>query len=169
MVEEGFRCHYEAGRAIAALLGVVVDEGLNDGMLLLAGGAKRFERLDLASDGVDGEDGATVHHFAVDHDGAGSAGATVADALGGSEVEVVAQGIEQGFAGLDFGLHFGAVHVERDVDGSGAGGRRDRGGSFGLGQQRSAEDGCAGACALQESAAGEIGLLGAFRFRRRRG
>ena len=80
-------------------------------------------RLDLLALGFQGQHGAGVDGLAVEHDGAGAAGAAIADALAAGDVEVVAQGVEQRDARLDGGGHFGAVDVEGDLDRRGADGR----------------------------------------------
>src|SRR5688572_27620336 len=102
-VEQGLRGHDEAGRAETALLGVVLDECSLERMEL-ARPAAPLDGLDGPALGLDGEHGAGVDGLAFEEDGAGAAGAAVADLLGAGEVEVVAQGVEQGDPGLESGL-----------------------------------------------------------------
>ena len=71
----------------------------------LAAVDQRLGGLDLLALGFEGEHGAGVDRLAVEHDGAGAAGAAVADALAAGDVEVVAQGVEQRDARLDVGGH----------------------------------------------------------------
>ncbi len=54
VIEIGFGGHDEAGRAVAALLGVVIDEGLGDRMGM-GGSGDAFERFDAFALRVDGE------------------------------------------------------------------------------------------------------------------
>ncbi len=75
-----------------------------------------FDGFDLLALRVDGEHGAAIHHLFVDDDGAGAAGAAVADALGAGQIELIAQGVEQSGARLDRGFVTPAVDVERDGD-----------------------------------------------------
>src|ERR1051326_3335169 len=83
-------------------------------------GSEPFERFNLPALGVDGEDGAAIHHLAVDDDGAGAAGAAVADALGCREIQAMAESIAEGGAWLDFGVIWFAVDVEGDGHFAGA-------------------------------------------------
>ena len=64
--------------------------------------------------GVDGEHGAAIDGLAVHDDGAGAAGAAVADALGAGQAEPVAQGVEQRDARLDRELVRLAIDLESD-------------------------------------------------------
>ena len=78
---------------------------------------ERLGRLDRLALGFQGEHGAGIDRLAVERDRAGPAGAAIADALAAGDVEVIAQGVEQRDARLDRGGHFGAVDVERELDG----------------------------------------------------
>ena len=98
VVQEGLGRHDESGRAVAALLAVVVDEGRRDRMRLAVGDA--FDGLNVLALRVDGQNGATVHGFPVEDDGAGAAGGPVAHALGAGQIQMVAQRVEQGDARL---------------------------------------------------------------------
>ena len=69
--------------------------------------------------GLEGEHGAGVDRLAVEHDGAGAAGAAVADALAAGDVEVVAQGVEQRDARLDVGGDFLPLTVSSKRTGAG--------------------------------------------------
>ena len=82
----------------------------------LAAVDQRLGRLDLLALRLEREHGAGVDRLAVEQDGAGAAGAAVADALAAGDVEVVAQGVEQGDARLDVGGHGRAVDVEGELD-----------------------------------------------------
>src|SRR5256885_419597 len=55
---------------------------------------------------------------------AGAAGPAIADALGDGEIQVVAQGVDQGDARLNRSIHGLAVDVERDGHRAGADRRR---------------------------------------------
>ena len=104
LVEGGPHGDDEAGRAEAALLGVVLDEGGRHGVELPPPPSDSAV-LDVLAAGLEGEHGAGVDRAAVEHDGAGAAGAAVADALAAGHVEVVAQGVEQRDARLDVRGH----------------------------------------------------------------
>ena len=69
----------------------------------LAAVDQRLGRLDLLALGLQGQHGAGVDRLAVEQDGAGAAGAAIADALAAGDVEVIAQGVEQRDARLDAG------------------------------------------------------------------
>ncbi len=141
LVEGGTHGHDEAGRAEAALLGVVLDERRRH-RVELAAVDEALGRLDLLALCLQRQHGAGVDGFAVEHHGAGAAGAAVADALAAGDIEVVAQGVEQRDARLDRGSHVGVVDIERQLDrarpdgrGLDLGGRRlDDGGQRRLGQ-----------------------------------
>src|SRR5437879_5864014 len=101
-VEEVFGRYDETRCAVSALLGVVVYEGGGHGRQLASGrGGDSFQGFDPAALCVDGEDGTAIHDLAVDDYGACSAGAAVADAFGGGEIEAMAQGVAEGGARLD--------------------------------------------------------------------
>src|SRR5215218_4008485 len=68
LVEQGLGGHDEAGRAEAALLGVVLDEGRLERMEL-GGPAEPLDGLDGPALGLDGEHGAGVDGLAVEEDG----------------------------------------------------------------------------------------------------
>ncbi len=121
LVQGGPHGDDEAGRAEAALLGVVLHEGGGHGIESAVAG-QRLGRLDLAALGFQGQHGAGVDRLAVEHDGAGAAGAAVADALAAGDVEVVAQRVEQRDARLDAVGHLGAVDGQCDLGRRGADG-----------------------------------------------
>ena len=97
-----------------------------------------------------------VDALAVDDDGAGAAGAAVADPLGAGEIEVIAQRVEQGDARLDGEVDGFAVDVERDGDRAGSddigGGRRGLGFSF---EEACSHGARTDAHAAEKSAAGD--------------
>ena len=103
LVQKSLGRHDEARRAITALLAVVVHEGCRDRMGLAVRNA--FDGLDVLALRVDGQDGAAVHGFAVDDDGAGAAGGPVAHALGAGQIQMIAQRVEQGNARLQSDGH----------------------------------------------------------------
>src|SRR5512143_2322505 len=111
--EERRRGHEKAGSAVAALVAVLLDEGLLDRMELVAFG-QAFDRPHGLSIGPDREGHAGVDGFAVEKDGAAAAFAPVANLLGAREVELVAQDVEQGLVGLDFERRLPAVDRQRD-------------------------------------------------------
>src|SRR5439155_25419594 len=58
---------------------------------------------------------AGVDDLAVEHDGAGPAGAAVTDALATGDVEVVPQSVEQRYARLDRRRHLLAIDIELEL------------------------------------------------------
>ena len=100
LFEEGGGGADLAGGAVAALEGVVLEEGGLDGAEVVAVG-EAFDGGDLGSVGYGGEGEATVDAAAVDEDGAGSALAVVAAFFAAGEIEVFAQGVEQRGAGVE--------------------------------------------------------------------
>src|SRR5262249_16938136 len=82
-----------------------------------AAGGERLGGLDLLAAGFQREHAARVDGLAVEHDGAGAAGAAVADALAAGDVEVVAQRIQQRDTRLDVGGALLAVGGEFEEDG----------------------------------------------------
>ena len=80
-----------------------------------------FQRLDLPALCVDGEHGEGIDHFAVHDYGAGAAGAAIAYAFGGGDIQAVPQRIEQSAARLDAGAVGLAVDLERDGNFAGSG------------------------------------------------
>ncbi len=102
----------EARRAEAALLRVIVNECLLDGMEM-GGIAQAFHGGDLRALRVDGQHRAGVHGFVVHQHGASAAGAAIADALGAGKLKLVAQGVQQGDARLKLRVELFAIHIER--------------------------------------------------------
>ena len=89
--------HDQPRRAEAALHRARLDEGLLDGVQLLALG-QPLDGDDLAALGLPGEHEARAHELAVEVDRARAALALLAGVLGAREVEVVAQRHEQALA-----------------------------------------------------------------------
>ena len=120
--------------AVAALEAIVLEEGGLNGMEIFDAFAtgEAFDGGDVGTLGGEGEGEAGVDAAAVEQDGAGPALAVVAALLRAGEVEVLAEDVEEGGAGVkDEG-------VRRTVDfqgdrvglfgGLGEGGQADRGG-----------------------------------------
>src|ERR1019366_4630211 len=114
-----------------------------------------LDGLDIAALRVDGQNATCVDALAGQDDGAGSTGAAVADLLGAGVVEVIAQRVEQGDAGLDGEVDGFAVDIEGDGGGGGLG--------FSFEEARS-QSARTDAHAAEESAAGD-GVLGFRVFR----
>jgi hypothetical protein len=110
-----------AGRAVAALVAVEVEEGLLHGMQPLTV-RHPFDGGDLASLGGDGELQTGDGPASVEQHRAGAALALIAAFLGTGEIETLTQRVEQGGATVDGQRVLLAV----DVQGDGAG-RRGRG------------------------------------------
>ena len=85
LVEQRLRRDQEARRAVAALRGAEVGEGLLQRMQA-AVGHQAFDGLDLAAVALDAEDQAREHRLAVEQHGAGAALAELAAVLGAAEV-----------------------------------------------------------------------------------
>ena len=95
LVEGGPHGDDEARRAEAALLGVVVGERRRH-RVELAVHVKRLGRLYRLALGFEREHAAGIDRLAVEHHGAGAAGAAIADALAAGDIEVIPKGVEQG-------------------------------------------------------------------------
>jgi hypothetical protein len=113
-----------AGRAVAALVAVVLDEG---GLhrVQVVGRAQALDGGDLVAVVHDGQAQAAVDPPAVDHDRAGPALAVVAALLGAGQLPVLAQGVQQGGAVVQVQLVGLAVDLQRH--------RRARGRALGHG------------------------------------
>ncbi|ABQ30338.1 hypothetical protein Acry_1126 [Acidiphilium cryptum JF-5] len=147
-VEQGGAAHDHAGRAEAALQGVVRDErGLNRMEVVAA--RQPLDRRDPMPRGIDGEEHAGDDRLAVEPDGAGGTGAAIACDLGAGQAEHRAERIGEGRLRRDGEDVAGAVDREGDGDCAGAehppgirGGRCRRGGTGhargGGGQRRTA-------------------------------
>src|SRR5688572_3555416 len=101
--------------AVAALEGVVLDEGGLHGVELVAL-CEAFDGRDLAALQGGGEGQAGQHAPAVDEDSAGPALALVAALLRAREVQPLAQGIEQDHARVELQPVRGAVHLQGHRD-----------------------------------------------------
>ncbi len=94
LVKKRLGRHNKARRAETALLRVVVDERLLDGMEF-ARLAQALHRRDLVALRVDGQHRAGVDGLPVQQHGARAAGAAIADALGAGKLKLVAQRVQQ--------------------------------------------------------------------------
>src|SRR5450432_562590 len=113
LIEKSFRRHDKTGRAEAALLRVIIDEGLLYGVKF-AGLAETFNGRNLPVLGVNSKNGAGINSFAIQMDGAGAAGSTIANALGAREFKLVAECIQQSDARFQSSTKLLAVDVQRD-------------------------------------------------------
>src|SRR5215469_2167387 len=100
LFEQGDSRTYLPGGAVAALETVVFQEGGLDGVESVAL-CEAFDGGDFGSIGGDCEGEAGVDAAPVEQDGAGSALAVVAALLAAGEFEVLAQGVEEGSAGVE--------------------------------------------------------------------
>ena len=103
-VEERLGGHDEAGRAEAALLGVVLHERGLEGIELVAV-AEALHRMDGGELEGDRQQAARIDRIAVDQHRAGAAGAAVADPLGTRQLQMIAQGVEQRRPRLEHQVH----------------------------------------------------------------
>ncbi len=114
-------------RAVTALVAVVLDEGRLHGVEIVRR-AQAFHGGDLVTLVHHRQGQAGVHPPAVHHHGAGAALAVVAAFLGAGELQLFAQGIEQGQPGVGGKTAGRAVDGKRHLGGgrlvAGAGGRR---------------------------------------------
>src|SRR6266851_2730990 len=113
LLEECNGGHDLAGGTVTALVTVVLDEGCLHGMKVV-GLADAFDGCDLFIGMHHGEGEAGVHAAAVDMDGAGSALTVVAALLCAGEIEVLAEAVEEGGAGVDLEAMVFPVDAERD-------------------------------------------------------
>lgn len=121
LLDEGYGGADLAGSAVAALEGVVLDEGGLDGMEGVAL-SETFDGRDFGALGCDGEGKARVDAAAVDEDGAGSTLAVIAAFLAAGEIEVLAEGVQEGGAGVEGCQRVGfAVDFEGQANGVGSG------------------------------------------------
>jgi hypothetical protein len=98
-IEEALGGHNETGRAIAALLSIIIHEGLHDWML------NTLDCLNLFALSIDGQDRTCIDRFALHDYSASAAGCAITDALGAGEVKVVAKCVEECDTGLNGKLH----------------------------------------------------------------
>ena len=103
------------GGADAALQGGVVDEGLLQGVQLVAGG-HAFDGGDGGTLGLGGQNEAGADHAAIERDGAGAAIAGAAALFGAGHSEAVAQDVQQGFIGGADEFHGIAVEGGGNLD-----------------------------------------------------
>jgi len=116
-VQESLGRNHEARRAVAALHGVPLAVGVDQG-LPLGIGRDALDGLDRLALAFHGEGAAGKNGPAVDDDGAGAAHAPVAHVLGPGEAELELQGALQGPVGLDQDFAILPVDMEfgRDRD-----------------------------------------------------
>src|SRR5262249_36129624 len=110
LIEESFGRDYESRRAEAALLTIVIDESLLQRMHF-ARFAQAFHCSDRTSLHIDGQQRTGINSLAVEQYCAGSAGPTIADALGAGQVKLVAQSVKQGDPGFKLRTKFLAITV----------------------------------------------------------
>src|SRR6266852_4729558 len=139
--EEGCGLHHHAVDAVAALGGLLLDEGLLDRVRLL-GGAQPLEGDDLGRADLADRDAAGARRLAVHQHGARSALRQPASELGPVQLQVVAEHVEQRGVGFDVQAVGFAVDRERDHRPSSRGNGSSTGAT--LGRNRS---GCQ--CALR--------------------
>src|SRR5829696_8904485 len=104
----------EAGRAVAALRGAGVGEGLLQGVQAVLG-RHAFDRLDAAFFGVEAEHEAREHRAAVHEHGAGAALAQLAAVLRAGQGEVFAQHLQKRLVRREGDLGLLTVEGETDV------------------------------------------------------
>jgi hypothetical protein len=116
LANAGDRRHDLAGRAVAALEGVLFEEGGLHGMQRAIRPGKPLHGGDGAAVSLSGKRQAGQHALAVDMHGAGAALALVATLLGAGQVETITQGVEQRHTRLDLKVVVMSVDVEMDGD-----------------------------------------------------
>jgi hypothetical protein len=117
LVEKTHCCHDEAGGAEAALQSIVFNKSLLNGMEF-AIFRQTFNGNDVVTFGVNSQHHAGINWLPVHQDGASAAFASVANLFRARQVEVVAERIKQGDAGLKLQLIDFAVHPQRHGDSS---------------------------------------------------
>src|ERR1700682_3340523 len=112
-VQKSLTSDYEARRAKAALLGIIINERLLHRMQLVAihQSLDCRNRLPLR---LEGQHGARVNGFAVHNDSAGAAACAIAHTLCTGQFQFVPQRVEQRHAGLDFSRILLRVNIQRD-------------------------------------------------------
>jgi hypothetical protein len=110
--------HDLAGRAVAALEGVALDESRLQRMELAAL-REAFDGRDLAPVHEGGKREARLHALAVHQHRAGAALAETAAFLGARKMQVLAQGVEQGGARIERQPMLGPVDAQHDIERSG--------------------------------------------------
>jgi hypothetical protein len=101
----------EARRAEATLQGVVLAEGLLQRRQIVIVG-QAFDRDDLRTFRLHGEDQAGAHRGTIHQHGAGAANAMLAADVGAGQPQLVAQAIDQRHARLDLDADLLAVDLE---------------------------------------------------------
>ena len=112
-LEECGRAHQHPGRAVAALEGVVLVEGLLERRQVAVAG-EALDRRDLRALGLDREQHAALHRLAVQMHRAGAAVARVAADVRPREPEVVADEVDEEAPRRHLELDLLAVDLERD-------------------------------------------------------
>src|SRR6202012_5523508 len=105
--------HDHAVETIAALRGLLGDEGILDGIGVVAR-AEPFERYDLAADAAFNRNDAGPRRYAVNQPRAGAALAEAAAIFRSVKFEIVAQDVEQGGIGRRADLMDPAIDLEAE-------------------------------------------------------
>jgi hypothetical protein len=103
--------HDHAGSAVTALEAMTFPEAFLHPVQLPVFG-EAFDRGDLRAIGLDGEDGARLHRFAILQDGAGAADARLATDVRAGEFAVIAQEMYEQGARLDLVLLFHSIDFD---------------------------------------------------------
>src|SRR4051794_34176132 len=114
--EEIAERHEDAGRAEAALQGVMVLERLLQLAQLAVRAGERFHGLHVAAFGLHGEREAGAHRGTIDLHRAAAADAMLAADVGSGRAEGMAQKIAEQSARLGLGAHLAAVECQIDPD-----------------------------------------------------
>jgi hypothetical protein len=104
LVQQGFRCDKNRGRAITALGGAKIGEGVLQ-RVKFSFDAEAFDGQNISRVALDSEDQAGEHRFTIEKNGASAAFAEFAAVFGAGVAEIFAKNFKQGFVGC-----------ERDVD-----------------------------------------------------
>ena len=104
-----------AGRAEAALQGVIVAERGLQRVERAVGGGEQFHGAHVAAFGLHGERQAGALRHAVDQHGAGAAHAVLAADMGAGGAERMAQEVGEQHARLGFGGELSAIERQRDA------------------------------------------------------
>src|SRR6267143_955465 len=113
----GDRGHDLAGGAVAALIGVVVQEGLLHRVQAAVRARDPFDSSDPLPLSLHGEREAGQHAPSIDVDGAGAALAVIAALLRAMQADLLTQSIEERCAGVEVEPAARPVHLDLDGDG----------------------------------------------------
>ena len=115
LVEQRLRSHQESGRAVAALRGAEVGEGLLQ-RVEPAVRHQAFDGEDVASIALDAEDQAGEDRLSIEQNRTGSAFSQLAAVLRAAEIEILTKDFEKRFVRSERHFYGFGVHGQREMD-----------------------------------------------------